>query len=92
MSAQIITNKKVLKKFLTKIIVEILEDRIPTNQNSSVDKPDLVFIDEAAEITGLKKSTIYLKSSKKEIPHMKRGRKLYFKRSELLEWIEKGKV
>ena len=49
-------------------------------------------IDLAVEVTGYAKPTIYSKVSSGSIPHSKRGRKLFFNKTELLEWIESGKV
>ena len=49
-------------------------------------------IELAIEITGLAKPTIYsLVSTTRKIPHSKRGKKLYFSRKELLEWLTTGK-
>ena len=48
-------------------------------------------IDEASRITHLEKSTIYVKCSRNEIPYYKRGKRLYFKKSELKEWISNGR-
>jgi excisionase family DNA binding protein len=51
----------------------------------------LIGIDEAALIVGLKRSTLYALTSNRQIPHFKRGRKLYFRRSELIVWITQGR-
>ena len=48
-------------------------------------------IDLAIEITRLSKSRIYALVQQRAIPHSKRGNKLYFKRAELLAWVEEGK-
>ncbi|MDJ1484343.1 helix-turn-helix domain-containing protein [Cytophagaceae bacterium YF14B1] len=45
----------------------------------------------AMQITGLAQSTIYNLVCAGSIPHMKRGRKLYFSRAELEAWIMDGK-
>ena len=45
----------------------------------------------AIELTGLAKPTIYGLVSERKIPHSKRGKKLYFSRFELLEWLTNGK-
>ncbi|MFV0388105.1 MAG: helix-turn-helix domain-containing protein [Pyrinomonadaceae bacterium] len=45
----------------------------------------------AMEITGLSKPSIYRLVSNRSIPHSKRGKKLYFKRSELMQWIDDGR-
>lgn len=49
-------------------------------------------IEEAAEFTGLTISWLYNLTHTKEIPHYKRGRKLYFDRVELDEWLRGVKV
>ncbi len=46
----------------------------------------LIGAQEAADLLGLKKSTIYQKVSKGELPHVKKGRSLLFLPSELQEW------
>lgn len=48
-------------------------------------------IDLAISVTGLARATIYSKVSRREIPHSKRGKRLYFSRSELIQWIAAGK-
>jgi excisionase family DNA binding protein len=48
-------------------------------------------IDLAIEITGLAKPTIYSLVSERKIPHSKQGKRLYFSRQDLLEWIKNGK-
>jgi excisionase family DNA binding protein len=67
---------------------EIVRDEIasiPTvNQN---EKPYLT-IQEAADLTGHAKQTLYRLTSEKEIPHLKRGGKILFKRSDLIAWVE----
>lgn len=44
----------------------------------------------AEEITGLSRPRLYALVSAREIPHSKRGNRLYFNRSELLAWIKQG--
>ena len=48
-------------------------------------------IEVAQQVTGLSKPRIYALVSARQIPHAKRGNKLYFNRAELLEWIAAGK-
>lgn len=57
------------------------------------DKPtdELGGLELAELITGLARRTIYKKTHFREIPHLKRGGKLYFKRSELEAWIASGR-
>lgn len=47
---------------------------------------------ETAVFTGLSLSRIYRLTCESEIPHYKRGNTLYFKKSELEEWMLERKV
>ncbi len=54
------------------------------------DYPEVFGIDICCEITGYKKNTIYKLTAKNEIPYFhsgSNGRKLVFRREELLEWM-----
>jgi len=49
---------------------------------------EILNVDEASEFLNIAKQTVYTLTSKREIPHFKRGKKLYFKLSELQNWID----
>ena len=53
---------------------------------------EIMNINQAAEYIGIAKSTMYKFTSCRMIPHFKQGKKIYFKKSELDEWITKNKV
>lgn len=58
-------------------------------QNESDSKPDeLLTIQQAAEFLHLSPFTIYGLVSRSEIPSMKRGKRLYFSKDELLTWVK----
>ncbi len=48
-------------------------------------------IDDLSEYLGIKKSTLYAKASRGEIPHYKIDRLIRFKRTEIDSWIERFK-
>lgn len=48
-------------------------------------------IELAQQVTRLSKPRIYALVSARGIPHAKRGNKLYFNRTELLNWVAAGK-
>jgi len=52
---------------------------------------DLLDVKEAAKYLNLAVATIYIKASKREIPHLKQGKKLRFLKSDLLEWVKAGR-
>ena len=49
-------------------------------------------IEEASIFLRLKKSTLYSLVFKRNIPFYKRTKRLLFKKSELIEWVEQNKV
>lgn len=57
---------------------------------TNIKQPDYVGIEEACRITSLTKSGIYQKTHRKEIPFFKNGKKLMFKRSDLINFITRN--
>ncbi len=49
-------------------------------------------IDEFCEYTGLSKQTVYKKTGKGLIPHSKRGKRLFFDKSKVDEWLLENAV
>jgi excisionase family DNA binding protein len=58
----------------------------------NVPQSDLLTIKDAAKFLNLSLPTLYGKVSRREIPFMKRGKRLYFSRMELTDYIKSGKV
>jgi len=58
-------------------------------QQAGPDQP--INIKEAADFLDLAVPTVYSKVSRKEIPVNKKGKRLYFYKSELEEWIRQGR-
>ena len=62
------------------------------NNNPTTEQPEqLLAVQEAAQFLNLTVPTIYSKVSKGELPVMKRGKRLYFSRTELMEYIKEGR-
>ncbi len=75
--------------------LRLLEEKLDLLLNSSLVEregptKDIGNIKVAVEVTCLTSSTIYHLVSKREIPHMKQGGRLYFSRKALREWINEG--
>lgn len=75
-----------LKALVKEALREVLNEK--HNQDESV----LINIQEAAAFLNLAVSTICEKTSERLIPHYKHGKKIMFKRSELLAWVENRRV
>ena len=83
---------------------EVLETRLSNIENLLLDlkhKPEkaehktqpeqLLTIQQASEFLNLSVHTIYSKVSKNELPYMKRSKRLYFSRTELLDYLKQGR-
>lgn len=72
---------------VTANILKAVRNEQPTN-----DQPEqLLTIQEAAEFLSLTVPTMYSKVSKGELPVMKRSKRLYFSRTELLDYLKDGR-
>lgn len=75
-----------------------LQDRLTTieqllreRKNEAPDPDELMSISAAATFLHLSVPTLYSKVSRREIPVNKRGKRLYFYKSELADWIKAGR-
>lgn len=57
----------------------------------AVESSDLLIIKQAAEFVNLAIPTIYGLVGRGQIPYMKKGKKLYFSKKELLAWVAEGR-
>lgn len=69
--------------------IEKMIDNLKMGNN--IPHQDLLNIQQASELVTLAIPTLYSKVSLKEIPFSKKGKRLYFSRSELLEWVNSGR-
>ena len=64
----------------------------PKEKNKHPESDELLTIDEVAELLHLSKTTVYSKHSKGEIPGVcKKGKRLYFQRQVIIDWIKSGR-
>jgi len=70
-------------------IERILKDY---NKQDKVIDNDLLSVNEASILLKLSVATIYSKVCRNEIPVNKQGKRLYFYRTELLNWIKSGRI
>lgn len=77
---------------LTKEVSELKRLLIEKQEQPTTDQPEqLLTIQEAAEFLSLTVPTMYSKVSKGELPVMKRSKRLYFSRTELLDYLKDGR-
>lgn len=61
------------------------------NPQSSTNSSSYLTVQEASDLLCIAKPTLYTRVSRQEIPHFKQGKRLLFKRSELVDLIERSK-
>lgn len=87
----IVISKAELKILIKECLNEILSQKEKPSELQS--KPDEILnIKQVAELLNLSVPTLYGKTANREIPHSKMGKRLYFKRSEIEQWLSQGKV
>lgn len=72
-------------------LLHTLTDRQPEAPDDITQKGELLTIEQAAEFLHLSKPTFYSKCSRNELPYMKRGKRLYFLREQLLDYVKAGR-
>ena len=82
--------EKLISSISERVTANIL--KAVRNEQPTTNQPEqLLTIQEAAEFLSLTVPTMYSKVSKGELPVMKRSKRLYFSRTELLEYIKDGR-
>jgi len=76
------------KAMLKEALREIMQEMKPTGKTVA----EIFDVKQAAQFLRLQVTTLYEKTSRKLIPHFKKGNKLLFKREELEAWVSEGKV
>jgi excisionase family DNA binding protein len=80
-------DREEFRSFLKEAFRDLLSDERIINTDK-----DLLNVKEAAAFLNLAVTTLYEKTSERTIPHYKNGKKITFRRAELIEWIEAKKV
>jgi excisionase family DNA binding protein len=69
------------------LLLDIKQTKAPEVQNEE----ELLTVQETAAFLKLSVPTIYLKVSQRELSSMKRSKRLYFSKKELIEYLKAGK-
>jgi excisionase family DNA binding protein len=69
-------------------IEQLLQQKTPPAEDK---QEQLLNVDEACKLLNLAKPTVYGLVSQRKLPHMKQGKKLYFSKQELTEWVKAGR-
>lgn len=69
-----------------------IEKAIEKLKTASNDDEDFMNIDQVSSFIDLAKPSVYGLVNKRKIPHFKSGKRLYFKKSDIVQWITSTKV
>jgi len=84
-------NKETLSDMIQCAVKAALAEFKKTASLQQEPHDDLLPAEEAAAFLDIKLSTLYYKTHHREIPFMKRGKKIYCSRKELLQWMGQGR-
>ena len=84
------------RQFLKSILKEILQELLPEllqelHYNQSTSSEEFLDAQKSAAFIGESLSSFYRRTSDRDIPFYKRGKKIFCKKSELIAWLESGK-
>jgi excisionase family DNA binding protein len=91
MNKYVFCSEQELKELVKASVKDAIQKAQSIWQTSQEDKDEILNATQAAKLLNIAKPTLYSKTSKQEIPFFKRGKKLLFRKSELIQWIENGK-
>ena len=88
---QITVDYDQLRGIIENAVRKVLEETKQQASTPTTQESEFLDIHGASELLGLTVPTIYSKVSRNELPVMKRDKRLYFSRVELLEYIKAGR-
>jgi len=94
MMNNIVFSTRNIDDFISEVANEVVKriDQRNVKANIPTDQPEtLLTVSQAAEFLSLSNATIYGLIHKGEIPYMKRAKRVYFSRLELMEYIKSGR-
>lgn len=92
MNGLIITmNKQELSEVINAAVREAITEYRLQESEKAEPVEDILNSREAAHFLDIKLNTLYIKIHKGELPYMKKGKKVYFSRQQLLDWMSEGR-
>lgn len=74
---------------IEKLLEQLL--KTPIDRDIAVGVPAVMTIDQISDYLHLSKSHLYKLTSQRDIPYVKKGKRLYFQKSAIDEWLLEGK-
>lgn len=90
MTKIIVTTKDELQEIIHESVKSAISEHNSQQQSEVLDR--ILSLKETATFLNLAQQTVYGFTSKQQIPFIKKGKKLYFRKSELEKWLLEGNV
>ena len=92
MNKIIVTTPEELEEIIRKVLADYLGSTEIKKVYRPVDViPEVMNIEQASAFLSIAKATIYQYTASSSIPHYKRGKRIYFKKDELVQWLTENK-
>lgn len=91
MSEIVVTSIEQLEKVVEKVVRMVLKDFAFKSTPDSKSESEILSAKQAAEYLSIPQATLYFYTCKRMIPFSKKGKRVYFNKAELSEWVATGK-
>ncbi len=88
----ILTTPQNLEQLLYEVVERVVSNHllVKNKDDPGIPLPEIMGTEQAAAFLGISDSTLYRYTSNRLIPFQKRYQKLYFKKSDLEQWVAEG--
>ena len=85
------STKDLLVDLLKPLLAEAVAEAVASIELPSAPDHDLLNVDQAAEFLSVSKDYVYRRTATNEIPNFRKGKRLYFSRKALTQWLQEGR-
>lgn len=82
--------KDELRLLIEEAVQSVIEKNTTKEEPAII--PEILNVEQVCRLLNMKRSTLYQKTHKSEIPFSKKGKALYFNRTEIYNWIAEGRI
>ncbi len=87
MNRVVVMSEADVESLLDRVVRQVLNQRGIPEEFST----EYLDIGQAAKFLRMSESSLYTHTSQRRVPFIKRGRRLHFKKSDLLVWLDEGR-
>ncbi len=83
--------KDELKEMISRAVADVLIKKEEINQDQEAPDSEIMQTEELCKYLKMKRSAVYQLTTYKRIPYFKRGKRIFFKKEEIDEWLRNGR-